>query len=155
MLESLDSFRNQTRKNIGSNRRMLRSKRSKLSNRQRQQQYYRYPTYVRRTSPIPLPSHHTHSLLFPTILPARTIHAPLCLHTRQHQYQPRKLSAEGEQKKSEQIAYLFTDPLPAVLAFHGMLDNGIIGRPSIHKCNGVESDTDADEVEHFVNEGTG
>lgn len=35
-----------------------------------------------------------------------------------------------------------------------MFDDRVIGRPSVHKCNSVQRDTDADEVEDFVDEGT-
>lgn len=34
-----------------------------------------------------------------------------------------------------------------------MLDDRVIGSPSVHKCNSVQRDTDADEVENFVDEG--
>lgn len=49
-------------------------------------------------------------------------------------------------------AYLFTDPLPAVFALDRMLNDGIVGRPSIHHCDGIQCDTDADEIEDFVDE---
>ena len=51
------------------------------------------------------------------------------------------------------MSYLFTDSLPAIFAFDSMFDDGVIRRPSIHKCNGVQRDTDANEVEDFVDEG--
>lgn len=51
------------------------------------------------------------------------------------------------------MSYLFTDPLPAVLAFDSMFDDGVIRRPSIHKRNSVQRDANADEVEDFVDEG--
>ena len=51
------------------------------------------------------------------------------------------------------MSYLFTDPLLAILAFDSMFDDRVIGRPSVHKCNSVQRDTDADEVEDFVDEG--
>ena len=51
------------------------------------------------------------------------------------------------------MSYLFTDPLLAVLAFDSMFDDRVIGRPSVHKCNSVQRDTNADEVEDFVDEG--
>lgn len=36
-----------------------------------------------------------------------------------------------------------------------MFDDRIVGRPSVHKCNSVQRDTDADEVEDFVDESAG
>lgn len=48
--------------------------------------------------------------------------------------------------------YLLTDPLPTVLAFDSMFDDRFAGGPSVHKCNSIERDTDADEVEDFVDE---
>ena len=35
-----------------------------------------------------------------------------------------------------------------------MLDDGIIGRPPINERDGIQRDTDADEVENFVDEST-
>lgn len=55
--------------------------------------------------------------------------------------------------KQSRAPYLFTDSLPAVLTFDGMFDNRVVRRPSVHECNGVQRDTDADEVENFVDEG--
>ena len=36
-----------------------------------------------------------------------------------------------------------------------MLDDGVIGRPPINQCDSIQRDTDADEVEDFVDESTG
>lgn len=52
------------------------------------------------------------------------------------------------------MSYLFTDPLLAILAFDSMFDNRVIRRPSVHECNSVQRDTDADEVEDFVDKRT-
>ena len=59
-------------------------------------------------------------------------------------------SSQGESR----AAHLLTDPLPAILAFDRMLDDGIIGRPPINERDGIQRDTDADEVENFVDEST-
>ena len=34
-----------------------------------------------------------------------------------------------------------------------MLDDRVIGRPSVHKRNSVQRDTDANEVEDFIDKG--
>ena len=49
--------------------------------------------------------------------------------------------------------YLLTDPLLAVLAFDSMFDDRVVGRPPVDKRNSVQRDTDANEVEDFVDEG--
>ena len=52
----------------------------------------------------------------------------------------------------KRIHYLLTDPLPAILAFDGVFNDRVIGRPSVHKRNGVQCNADADEVEDFIDE---
>lgn len=88
----------------------------------------------------------SHSLL-PAILPACTIHAALCLEII--------VNIKAPCSVGKRAPYLLTDPLPAVLAFDSVFDDRIVGRPSVHKCNSVQRDTDADEVEDFVDKSAG
>ena len=103
-------------------------------------QYYRFPTYT-GAQQFNGPSHS----LLPAVLPARTVYAALCLEIIVNTELPRSVG--------KRASYLLTNPLPAVLAFNGMLNDRVIRRPSVHKCNCVQRNTDADEVEDFVNEG--
>lgn len=57
--------------------------------------------------------------------------------------------------KERVTSYLLTDPLPAVLAFDSMLDDGVLRRPSVDKCDSIQCDTNTNEVEYLVNKGTG
>lgn len=59
---------------------------------------------------------------------------------------------EAPNEKRVGAAHLLTNPLPAVLALDSVLDDGVIGRPSIDKRDGIQRDADADEVEDFVDE---
>lgn len=52
-------------------------------------------------------------------------------------------------------SYLLTNPFPAILAFDSMLDDRVIGGPSVYKCNSVQRDTNADEVEDLIDESAG
>ena len=60
-----------------------------------------------------------------------------------------------EAAKERGAPYLLTYPLPAVLAFDSMFDDGVIGRPPINQRDSIQRDTDADEVEDFIDESTG
>ena len=64
-------------------------------------------------------------------------------------------NTEAPNEKGVRAAHLLTDPLPAVLALDGMLDDGVIGCPSIDKRNSIQRNTDADEVEDFVDKSAG
>ena len=57
--------------------------------------------------------------------------------------------------RRERAAHLLADPLPAVLAFDGVFDDGVVGCPAVDERDGIEGDAYADEVEDFVDEGAG
>ena len=57
------------------------------------------------------------------------------------------------EKAKRPPAYLFANPLPAILALDRVFDDGVAGGPAVDEGDDVEGDADADEVEDFVDEG--
>jgi hypothetical protein len=54
--------------------------------------------------------------------------------------------------KRRRIVYLYTNPLPAVLALHRMFDDRIIRDPFIETSNGVQGQSHSHKVQAFVDE---
>ena len=79
------------------------------------------------------------------VLPAGTIYAALCLKMIINTKLPFSVG--------KRAPYLLADPLPAVLALDSVFDDRIIRHPTVHQRNSVQRDTDADEIENFVDEG--
>ena len=82
--------------------------------------------------------------------PASSYNSHSAVPKRHHQFNQNL----ERQKTTRRTAYLLANPLPTILAFDRMLDNRIARRPSVDKRNGIQRDTNTDEVEDFVDERT-
>ena len=111
-----------------------------LTARRNRKQYYTYPTRAR--GPV-----------FPVSI---TFTAPCHLAStfNLHSAVPMLKCQNGTSKaqREKEKAYLLTNPLPTILALDRVLDNRVTSRPPVNKCHSIQRDTNADEVEYFIDE---
>ena len=82
------------------------------------------------------------------ILPARTVDAPRGLDTQSQDCQLKRKTGETRRKK----CHLFVNPLPAVLALNGMLNDGVLGEALVQRREAVQREPNAHEVNESVEE---
>lgn len=83
-------------------------------------------------------------MLLSPVLPACAIYTALGLRIVHQQ----TISLEIQEKQT----HFWADSLPAILAFHGVLNNGIARKPAIKHSNTVQSKSNTEKVEDLIDE---